>query len=350
MGSADNSCAVRVIVLNWNGRKWLDGCLGSLRRQAGCAFEVVVVDNASTDDSVPFVRDRFPECQVLALGTNVGFSSGNNAGARDATAPYLVFLNNDTEVEPGWLAALVRAVESDRGIGLVSSQVVYLDSPNVIDSAGDGYLRCGGGYKHRHGQLVDRQAADREVFGACGAAFLIRRELFEQLGGFDEDFFMVYEDVDLSYRARLAGSRVVFASGALVRHAGSASLGRISAGAVFYGQRNLEWTWLKNSPSSILWRSLPSHVVYNLAGAVAYARAGLFGPWLRGKLAALAALPALWRKRREVQRSATVDSRALWRMMDRDWVGIKRREKAFDFRAPSGGSRRPVNPPRVGEG
>ena len=161
---------------------------------------------------------------------------------------------------------------------------------------------------------------------------------------------MVYEDVDLSYRARLTGSRAVFASGALVRHAGSASLGRISAQAVFHGQRNLEWTWIKNSPSSILWRSLPSHVLYNLAGAVAYARAGLFRAWLRGKLAAVVGLPALWHKRQVVQGSVMVEWRALWRVMDGDWVGVKRREKAFDFRAPSGVAPPPISPPRAGEG
>ena len=325
-------CAVRVVVLNWNGLRWLDGCLSALRRQEGCAFEVVVVDNASTDGSVAFIRERFPECRVLALDSNSGFAGGNNAGAADATAPYLVFLNNDTEAEPGWLAALVRAADADPRVGLVTSHIVYLEHPGVVDSAGDGYLRCGGGFKQRHGQAIDRQAADQEVFGACGAAFLIRRDLFERLGGFDEDYFMVYEDVDLSYRARLRGQRIVLAAGALVKHAGSASLGRISSNAVFYGQRNLEWTWIKNSPPSILLRSLPSHLAYNLAGAAAYARSGLLGPWLRGKLAAIAGLPALWRKRAAVQREAVADAGTLWRLMDRNWVAIKRREKAFDFR------------------
>lgn len=332
MPSTPGTCLVRVIVLNWNGLRWLDGCLTALRQQRGCTFEVVVVDNASSDSSVTVVRDRFPECQVIALETNVGFAAGNNAGAQDATAPYLVFLNNDTEVEPGWLAELVAVAERDGRVGLVTSHVVYMDRPGVVDSAGDGYLRCGGGFKRRHGEPVDRQAAGQEVFGACGAAFLIRRELFTALGGFDADYFMVYEDVDLSYRARLRGSRVMFAPGAVVRHAGSASLGRISANAVFYGQRNLEWTWMKNSPASLFWWSLPSHVIYNLAGAAAYARAGLLGPWLRGKLAAVAGLPSLWRKRRVVQQGRRADSAELWRLMDGDWVAIKRREKAFDFR------------------
>lgn len=344
MAIADTGCRVRVVVLNWNGRHWLEGCLSALRRQDGCAFEVVVVDNASTDGSAAAVRERFPDYRVVALDTNRGFAAGNNAGAAGAGTPYLVFLNNDTEVQPGWLAALVRAADADSRIGLVSSHIVYLDQPDVVDSAGDGYLRCGGGFKHGHGQPIDRQAHDREVFGACGAAMLIRRELFERLGGFDEDFFMVYEDVDLSYRARLLGSRIVLASRALVRHAGSASLGRISSNAVFHGQRNLEWTWLKNSPRSILLRSLPSHLAYNIAGAAAYARSGLLGPWVRGKLAAVAGWPALWRKRHAAQRTAIADAHELWRLMDADWIAIKRREKTFDFRATPGGARPPGEP------
>jgi GT2 family glycosyltransferase len=331
---------IRVIVLNWNGARWLDRCLTALTRQQGCAFEVVVVDNASTDGSAEIVRDRFPECRVVALDANVGFAAGNNAGARDATVPYLVFLNNDTEVQPGWLAALAAAVERDAQIGLVTSHIVFMDRPDLVDSAGDGYLRCGAAFKHRHGQPLEGRSGELEVFGACGAGFLIRRELFERLGGFDEDYFMVYEDVDLSYRARLLGATCVLARSAVVKHAGSGSLGRMSPRAVYYGQRNLEWTWIKNSPAPLLWRSLPAHVLYDLAGFAGYARAGQLGAWVRGKLAALAELPAVLRKRRHVQRAVAVDPGALWRVMDRDWIGIKRREKAFTFDRGSAGSAR----------
>jgi GT2 family glycosyltransferase len=229
------------------------------------------------------------------------------------------------------LTALVAAAESDPTLGLVTSRVVFMDRPEVIDSAGDGYLRCGGAFKHLHGQPVDGRMASREVFGACGAAFLIRRELFEELGGFDEDLFMVYEDVDLSYRARLRGGRCAYADTASVEHAGSASLGVASSMAVYHGQRNLEWTWIKNSPRALLVRSLPAHVLYNLAGLAAYARAGRLGAWWRGKIAALMGLPAVLRKRREVQRSAIADPEALWSLMEADWVGVKRREKQFDL-------------------
>lgn len=323
---------VRVIVLNWNGRSWLGPCLDALRQQTFRDFETVVVDNGSTDESVEMVRSRFPKVHVLALPANVGFAAGNNVGAGGSSARYLVFLNNDTKPQPDWLQTLVDVAESDAGIGLVTSQLVFMDHPDIVDSAGDGYLRCGGAFKIGHGQPVGARVGVEEVFGACGAAFLIRTELFERLGGFDEDLFMVYEDVDLSYRARLIDARCVCAKAAVVGHAGSATLGRISNTAVFYGQRNLEWTWIKNTPRSILLRSLHSHALYELAGLAGYARAGQLSAWVRGKVAALAGLGAVLRKRRVVQRMATADPERLWRLMDADWIAIKRQEKRFAFR------------------
>ncbi|HUR19574.1 MAG TPA: glycosyltransferase family 2 protein [Vicinamibacterales bacterium] len=326
----------RVIVLNWNGLAWLDRCLESLRDQTLKPTEIVVVDNASTDGSVTHLRSRWPGVRVEVLDTNAGFAAGNNRGARGAHTDVLVFLNNDTDVDPGWLQALVRAAEADSARGLVTSKVVYLDRPELIDSAGDGYLRCGGAFKRGHGQPAAVANASREVFGACGAAFLIRRNLFEDLGGFDEDFFMVYEDVDLSYRARLSGARVWYAADAVVRHAGSGALGHLSDRAVYLGQRNLEWTWLKNTPASLWWRSLPGHLIYTLAAGLAYARRGQSGPWFRGKVAALIAGRRLWRKRVDVQRRSRVPAASLWSQMDRRWWTIKTAEKVFDFRQGSG--------------
>ena len=320
----------RVIVLTWNGREWLDGCLAALEAQTLPPTEVVVVDNASTDDSVRHLGARWPNVRVIALPANVGFAAGNNRGADDAATDCLVFLNNDTVVEPGWLEALVRAAEADPARGLVTAKIVYLDRPDVVDSAGDGYLRCGGGFKYGHGQPASAWQQSREVFGACGAAFLIRRALFQDLGGFDESFFVVYEDVDLSYRAQLRGARVWYAADAIVRHAGSASMGRVSDLAVYCGQRNLEWTWLKNTPARLLWRSLPAHLAYTVAGAVGYLRQGRFGPWLRGKGAAIGGIGRIWRARG--RSPAAPDRDRVWALMERDWVSRKRAEKRFDFR------------------
>jgi N-acetylglucosaminyl-diphospho-decaprenol L-rhamnosyltransferase len=205
---------------------------------------------------------------------------------------------------------------------------VFLEAPAIVDSAGDGYLRAGGAYKHGHRTSAAAQRQSREVFGACGAAFLIRRDVFEELGGFDERFFMVYEDVDLSYRSRLAGYRCWYAADAVVRHAGSGTLGRMSDKAVFFGQRNLEWTWIKNTPWPLLLRTVGSHAVYSAGGLAYYLRAGRFGPAVRGKLAAFVGIPGVLKARRRMRHLRRVDWRTIERWLDRGWMTLKRREKA----------------------
>ena len=319
-----------VVVLNFNGRRWLSGCLGALAAQRDAPpFETIVVDNASSDGSVDEIRASWPDVRLVPLASNVGFAAGNNAGARDARGDWLVFLNNDTRAEPDWLARLFAAASEYSGCDLIASRLVFMDDPSVIDSAGDGYLRAGGAFKHGHGAPAEAFASPREVFGACGGAFMIRRASFEALGGFDPRFFMIYEDVDLSYRARLRGHRVWYAADAVVKHAGSGSIGTISPAAVFYGQRNLEWTWLKNTPRDLLAATALSHAIYSIAGVLHYVRLGLGGPALRGKWAALSAMSAVLADRRAVQASRTVARADVERWMEPRWLAAKRREKRF---------------------
>jgi GT2 family glycosyltransferase len=322
---------VSVIVLNYNGRSWLERCLSALAAQTGPPIEVILVDNGSSDDSVAFARSRFPWVRTVALDHNVGFAGGNNVGAHEARATLLAFLNNDTEVDAGWVGCLKAALDARPEAGLATSRVVYLHDPDVIDSAGDGYVRSGGGFKRGHGQSAHRFADATEVFGACGAACMIRRDLFEQLGGFDEDFFLVYEDVDLSYRAQLLDYRVLYVPGAVVRHAGSATMGTAGRVSVFHGQRNLEWVYLKNTPWPLLWRSLPAHVAYAVAGGAYLAASGHLGTWCAAKWSALRGVPLMLRKRRRIQSSRTTDVGRLRRLMERGWFGLKWREKRFDL-------------------
>lgn len=332
---------ISVIVLNHNGRKWLAGCLDSLAAQAGApAFETIVVDNASTDGSVAFLAEHYPAVTVLPAPTNLGFAEGNSLGARRAGSSFLVFLNNDTIADGDWLARLHGSIAARPEYSLATSRIVFMDDPDTLDSAGDGYLRAGGAFKRGHGAPVRDWGVSQEIFGACGAAFLIRRTVYEALGGFDPRFFMVYEDVDLSYRARLLGHRCWYAADAVVRHAGSATLGVSSPAAVFYGQRNLEWTWLKNTPRSLLIRTAIPHVVYAAAGLAHYARTGRFVPALRGKLAALVGVPAVLRDRRAIQRAAVVSARVVEDMMEPRWLALKRHEKAARRERRGGDGRR----------
>jgi GT2 family glycosyltransferase len=180
-----------VVIVNYNGKRWLEGCLAALAAQDIGPVEIVLVDNASSDGSADFVRERFPAVRVEACDRNLGFAAGNNAGARLARGRYLAFLNNDTIPASGWLGALIRALEADRSVAFATSQIVFMDDPSIVDSAGDGYLRAGGAFKRFHGEPAARAQQPGDVFGACGAACATRRELFEALGGIDEDFFNV---------------------------------------------------------------------------------------------------------------------------------------------------------------
>ena len=322
---------ISIVIVTWNGRAFLDACLTGVAGQEGVDAETILVDNASTDGTVDFVRERFPWVRIVALPTNLGFTGGNNAGARDARGRFLAFLNNDTIPDSGWLRALRAGVDERAGFVLAASRIVYMHDPRIVDSAGDGMLRWGGAFKWHHGASADAVGDSREVFGVCGAACLMPKAVFDELGGFDEDFFASHEDVDLSYRARLRGYRCRYVAEATVRHHGSATLGRVSAFAVYHGQRNLEWVYVKNTPASLLLRTLPGHLIYNAAAAVHFARAGRGLTFLRAKAAALAGLPRMLRKRADVQRSRTVGASAIGVHLDPRWLAVKLREKRFDM-------------------
>lgn len=319
-----------MVIVSWNGRRYLDVCLSAVGAQQGVSAEIVLVDNASTDGTVEHVRAHFPDVRVVALASNRGFAGGNNAGAREARGEYLAFLNNDTAADAGWLRALRAGIDLKSGFALATSRIVYMHDPGVIDSAGDGLFRWGGAFKRHHGEPAESAGAPVEVFGVCGGACLMPKAVFDELGGFDEDFFASHEDVDLSYRARLRGYRCRYVPDAGVRHHGSATLGTISRFAVFHGQRNLEWVYLKNTPASLLVRTLPGHLLYNAAAAAHFARLGLLGTFLRAKGAALAGLPGVLRKRAAVQRASIVGAAGIEPHLERRWLAAKMREKRFD--------------------
>ena len=321
---------VSIVIVNWNGRQFLDACLLAVAAQEGVSAETILVDNGSQDGSAAYVAERYPWVRVVALDDNRGFAGGNNAGVREARGRFIAFLNNDTVPDARWLKTLLSGIGGDERM-LASSRIVYMHDSAVIDSAGDGMLRWGGAFKRYHGAAVDAALESGEVFGVCGAACLISRRVFDELSGFDEHFFVSHEDVDLSYRARLLGYRCRYVADAIVAHHGSATLGRGSSFAVFHGQRNLEWVYLKNTPLTILLRTLPGHIVYTMAAALHFARAGLLGTFLRAKLAAVAGVPRVLRQRARIQRLRRVDARTIWLLLESKWLSTKLTEKRFDL-------------------
>ena len=329
---------VSVIIVTWNGRQHLEACLRAVAAQTDVVVETILVDNGSVDGTAAYVAEAFPWVRMESLADNHGFAGGNNAGARVARGRYLALLNNDTAPHPRWLRTLLDGLDEPNGFALMTSRLVYFDDPDVIDSAGDGFLRCGGAFKWHHGARVsaapdaglDAALESREVFGVSGAACLMPRAIFEELDGFDEDFFASHEDVDLSYRARLLGYRCRYVAGAVVRHRGSATLGRVSSFAVSHAQRNAEWLYLKNTPGTLLATTLPGHLLYTAAAAVHFARQGLLGTFLRAKWAAILGLPRMLRKRAHIQATRRVGADRIAPMLEKNWLGLKLREKQFD--------------------
>jgi GT2 family glycosyltransferase len=292
-----------VIIPNWNGAAHLPTCLDALRRQTLRDFEVIVVDNASQDGSLELLRRDYSWVRIIALPTNRGFAGAVNEGIRAARGEFVVLLNNDTEAEPTWLAELIAALDAHPEAGMAASKLLLFDRRGVLHSAGDFYRADGvpgnrGVWEEDRGQYD----SDRWVFGACGGAGAYRRSMLDEIGLFDEELFAFCEDVDLAWRAQLAGYPCLFVPTARVYHKLSVTGGGRLAS--FYVGRNLLWVIAKDYPSSLLCRNWQRILAAQLRiawealkawrGKAARAR-------LRGQLAGLIGLPRMLAKRRSVQ-------------------------------------------------
>ncbi len=289
-----------VIVLTWNGKRFLPGCLDSLGSQTYRDFEVVLVDNGSTDGSADFVRERYPWVRLVALPENAGFAGGNNQGLAHAAGEFIVTLNNDTVANPDFLAELVGAAEREPDAGMVAALLVNFYDPGRIDVAGiapgfDGLCYCLG-----HGEPAGPPWDEpREVFGPSAGAALYRRSMLDEVGFFDPAFFAYAEDVDLAWRGRLAGWRCVTAPSAIVRHVHSATSGTESPFTIYHIHRNKWYVLLKNWPARLLVRHFPRILLADMAAFALALLKGRGGAAFRARCAVLAALPRLLAKRRE---------------------------------------------------
>jgi hypothetical protein len=235
---------------------------------------------------------------VISNAQNLGFAAAVNQGIRASESPYVATLNNDTRVDPGWLAALLEAVASAPDIGMGASTMMLAYRLNIIDSTGICVDRVGIIWDRRGGEVDEGQETQPvEVFGPCGGAALYRRAMLDQIGLFDEDFFAYMEDVDLAWRAQRAGWRAVYVPDARVMHHHSATGGEGSAFKGFHLGRNKVWVIVKNYPFLQLWYYVPLMILYDF---LAFGYAALFQRnvhALRGRLAALGAMKRMWRKR-----------------------------------------------------
>ena len=296
---------VSVIIPNWNGAAHLPTCLDALRRQTYPDHEVIVVDNASTDASRALLAERYPEVRVVALPSNQGFAGAVNAGILAARGDLVALLNNDTEADPNWLAEAVRALDAHPAAGFAASKLRLFDRRDVLHSAGDTFSRRGEA-NSRGVWETDRGQYDQEgpVFSACGGAVVYRRSMLDEVGLLDEDFFFNLEDVDLAWRAQLAGYGCVFVPTSVVYHKLSATGGGVTA--AYYTGRNSLWLLVKDYPAEFWrrdWRRILAAQLRVTWQALRAWRGAAARARLRGQLAGLLGLPRVWRKRRQVQAS-----------------------------------------------
>ncbi len=301
---------VSIIVINWNGRRWLERCLESLAAQTYAAKEIILVDNGSTDDSVAWVTQHFPAVRLICNAQNRGFGAACNQGIRAAQGAYVALLNNDAWAEPEWLAELVTALDSgSAGLGMAASKMLLADRPQVIDSTGICVDRSGIVWDRLGGTVDDQSETPLEVFGPCGGAALYRRALFEELGGFDETFLVYLEDVDLAWRARWRGWRAIYVPSARVYHAHSSTAQEGSAFKTYHLSKN-KILWIAKNypwPHLLFWSPLILFYEVLSQGYAVWKGQGVSA--LAGRLAGWRALPRLltWRRHfsREVRISAS---------------------------------------------
>jgi len=304
--SQDGAPALAVVVVTWRCAETIGPALAAVTRELGPDDELVIVDNASGDGTAEAAAAAAPAARVVRMEENVGFAAGCRAGADASTAPLLLFLNPDAEPQPGTLDALRAAAAEHPGWGAWQAAVVLPD----------GTLNSGGGVVHYlgfawAGRLGEPAAAigtaPHEVGFASGAALTVRREPWDRLGGFDDEYFMYAEDVDLSLRLRLAGWGVGIVPAARVVHDYEFAKGGYKW---FLLERNRWWTVLATYPP----RLLAAVLVPMLATEVGLLAVAARGGWLREKLraqgAVLTTLPRTVRRRRAVQAEAAIGARA----------------------------------------
>jgi len=277
----------------------LRACLDSLRAQSFQDFDVAVVDNGSTDDSLQILAEDYPQVRIVGWETNRGVAAAFNEGVRQCRGELLALLNNDMEVAPDWLAALVQALERDPKAGAAASKILFIDR-RTINSAGDVYRRDGiPGNRGVH--EIDQGQYDRTeyVFGASGGASLFRRQLFDEIGFFDERLVSYCEDVDWAWRLQLAGYRCLYVPEAVAYHWGSATGGGELAS--YYSGRNFIRVLFKNLPGAVMrrhWRAILGRELSLALEALRHGREPAARARLAGQLAGLRSVPEALRQRK----------------------------------------------------
>jgi GT2 family glycosyltransferase len=318
---SSSAAEVLVVMVNYNGGELLARAVEAMKRQTFTDYHLVIVDNASRDDSIASLRSSHPETEVLPAGANLGFAAANNLAVRRFSGSrWIALLNPDAFPEPGWLQNLMEATRDRPDFAAFASRTVDARDATLLDGAGDVY-HISGRYWRRgyHCPGKNRLEQHEEIFAACAAAALYSRVAWDQVGGMDEDFFCYGEDVDLGFRLQLAGYKCLYVPTAVAHHYGSAVTGEHSDFSTYHGQRNLVWVYVKNMPAILFWPLLPYHLILNAAALFGCALRGQGRTALRAKVDAVRRIDGAWRKRSAIQRLRCASVPRIWALLAGGW-------------------------------
>ena len=309
-----------VLVVNWDSWGLLERCLNALSKQTGIELRVLIRDNGSTKPDPAGFAVRHPEVEVVRSERNIGFAAANNRLlGKVGDCEWIALVNPDAFLRERCLETLMEAAKQFPQYSVFAPRLVMAQAPGRLDGEGDAYHISGIPWRNGHGGVADDKVTEeREVFAACAAAALYRRNAVEAVGGFDEDFFCYVEDIDLGFRLRLAGHRCLLIPSAVAEHVGSGTTGgRDSDFALYHGHRNLVWAYVKNMPAVLFWLFLPLHIGVNVVSVLWFSVRGRGRILLRAKRDALRGLPGMWRKRRVIQRSRKASIAEIWDVLDK---------------------------------
>lgn len=307
---------IAVIIVNYNGRDLLLKCLNHLAKQTVQAHRIYVVDNASHDNSIALCEEAFPNITYVKNENNVGFAAGNNIAAKMATdCDWLAFLNPDAFAAPDWLEQLSAAIKKYPDYEIFGCRMRDANKPELLDGTADMYHISGLAWRRDHQIANPNRNQFEEIFAACAAAALCKREAFINAGGFDEDYFCYFEDVDLGFRLRIFGHRCLYVPTAVVDHMGSAITGKTSDFQVYHGHRNMVWTYIKNMPSSLFLFYLPMHLLMTLVMFLVCVKRGQGKVFLKAKKDAIKGIRKMWGKRKDIQKQKNVKITSLRKLM-----------------------------------
>lgn len=274
---------ISVVIPNFNGMAYLERALSSLERQTIKSFEVILVDNGSSDGSADFVKKRFPWVRLIELPENFGFCRGVNEGIRASSAAFVVLLNNDTEVEPDFLQEMRDAICRHPKAFSCQARMMQFERRELLDDAGNYYCALGWAFARGKGKNAEHFLREEPIFAACAGAAIYRRELFFRIGLFDEEHFAYLEDTDIGYRARILGYENWYAPKAVVYHVGSGTTGsRYNQFKTRYSSRNNVYMIYKNMPVLQIFLNLPLLAAGFSAKILFFSAKGLGREYLAG--------------------------------------------------------------------